>query len=131
MDALSVQAPVRDATTREQRGLDLYSEHGHRITCEDGVWLIPSQNGGTSVYEVTLGRRGESCECADHAFRNRSCVHIFAATICRAKTSTCDSCRKRFPNREMVEVTEDHESLTWFPGNLLCEECAAYSDVPA
>jgi hypothetical protein len=26
--------------------------------------------------------------------------------------------------RDGVEVTEEHESLTWFPGDLLCRECA-------
>jgi hypothetical protein len=36
----------------------------------------------------------------------------------------CSDCPKWLPGREMVEVTEEHESLTWFPGDLLCRECA-------
>jgi hypothetical protein len=131
MATTSVPAPAREATTREARGLELYCEQGYRITYADGVWFIPTQNDETSVYEVVIGRRGESCECSDFEFRGQSCKHVFCALIARAKTSSCDCCRKRFPNREIIEVTEDHESLTWFPGNLLCEECAAYSDVPA
>jgi hypothetical protein len=26
----------------------------------------------------------------------------------------CSDCPKRLPRREMVELTEEHESLTWF-----------------
>jgi hypothetical protein len=118
-------------STREQRGLQLFEEHGSEITYEDGVWYVPSQHDATSVYEVTLGHRGEACECSDFEHRGQSCKHVFCALIARAKTSSCDCCRKRFPIREIVEVMENHESLTWFPGNLLCEECAAYTDVPA
>ena len=41
------------------------------------------------------------------------------------RTATCVGCGERFRHRELVEVTEDHESLTWFPGDLLCiAECA-------
>jgi hypothetical protein len=36
----------------------------------------------------------------------------------------CSDCPKRPPVREMVEVTEEHESLTWFPGHLLHYERA-------
>jgi len=37
----------------------------------------------------------------------------------------CDGCGERFPGREMVEVVADHESLTFFEGNKICQECAA------
>ncbi len=43
----------------------------------------------------------------------------------RMRERTCDGCGERFPGREMVEVVEDHESLTFFEGNKICRECAA------
>jgi hypothetical protein len=112
-------------STRESRGLQLFRDHAEEIVFEDGVWLVPSQHDATSVYEVTIGRRGESCECADFEFRGGPCVHIHAATIARAKTASCAGCGGRFRHRELVEVTEDHENLTFFPGDKLCRrECA-------
>lgn len=38
----------------------------------------------------------------------------------------CVGCGERYPHRELIEVTEDHESLTFFPGDRLCvRECAS------
>jgi len=37
----------------------------------------------------------------------------------------CDSCRERFAGRDLVEVREDHGSLTFFEGDELCEACAS------
>ena len=110
-------------STREQRGIALYEEHGERIRFEGGVWLVPSQGAGTSVYEVTIGRRGDVCECADFEHRGLPCKHIAAATIARAKTAPCSGCSGRFAHRELEEVTEDHSSLTWFVGDRLCPGC--------
>jgi hypothetical protein len=88
------------------------------------VWLVPSQRDATSVYEVTLGRRGESCECADFEHRGESCKHIVAATIARAKSTTCSCCGHRFPWKfEVHEVHVDLELLAWFPGDRLCADC--------
>jgi hypothetical protein len=33
-------------------------------------------------------------------------------------------CPKRPPVGEMVQATEEHESLIWVPGDLMCRECA-------
>jgi hypothetical protein len=100
-------------------------EHGDEIRFEDGTWFVPSQHEATSVYEVTLGRRGESCECADFEFRGGSCLHIYAATIARAKTTTCSCCGQRIPNRMVTIVEEEHELLTWFAGDAICGTCVA------
>jgi hypothetical protein len=126
MASISVPASPKEATPRVERGLRLFEEHGSEITFKDGVWLVPSQHVGTSVYEVTLGRRGESCECADFEVRHPEggCKHIVAATIARAKTAPCAGCGQRFRHRDLYEVHEDHDSLTWFEGDLLCERCA-------
>jgi hypothetical protein len=110
-------------TTRELRGLQLYRDHAEEIRFENGVWLVPSQNDATSVYEVVLGRRGESCECADYERRVRSCKHIAGATIARAKTGICSGCGQRFKHRDLVEVAGD-DNLTFFEGDALCHECA-------
>jgi hypothetical protein len=91
--------------------------------------LVPSQSGGTAVYEITLGRRGEFCECADFEHRGSGCKHIVAATIARAKTAPCEGCGKRFRHRDLYEVQDWHESLTWFPGQLLCRGCAAATGI--
>jgi len=118
----SVQQPEQQST-RELRGLALYKEHGDEIEFENGAWLIPSQSALTSVYEVVLGRRGESCECKDFEFRGGQCIHVYAAVIARSKTAACSGCRRRIRHRDLIEVTEDHESLTWFPGDQLCGPC--------
>lgn len=112
-------------STRELRGIALYEEHGERIRFdrESRVWLVPSQREATSVYEVTIGRRGDVCECADFEHRGVSYVHIHAATIARAKTATCSGCSGRFPHRDLEEVTEDHGSLAWFVRDRLCPGC--------
>jgi hypothetical protein len=124
MTTTTIAQPAHPST-RELRGLALYEEHGTEIWFEDGVWLVPSQHDATSVYEVTLGRRGEFCECADFEFRGGRCLHIYAATIAWAKTAPCSGCSERFRHRDLVEV---QESLTYFEGDLLCHGCWQGSD---
>ncbi len=109
-------------STRELRGLTLYEEHAEEITFEDGVWLIPSQHDATSLYEVVIGRRGESCVCMDFERRGSACKHIHAAAIARAKTAPCMGCGQRFPRRDLHEVGDDN--LTFFEGDRLCRSCA-------
>jgi len=46
------------------------------------------------------------------------------ATLPATKQRSCAGCGGKFTARELGEVTEDHESLTWFPGGELCRECA-------
>lgn len=111
---------------RVLRGQELYREHSGEICFEGSVWYVPSQHDATSVYEVLLGRRGEMCERADFEHRGSTCKHIAAATIARAKTAPCVARGQRFPRREPVEVTEDHESLTWFVGDKLCRQGCAH-----
>jgi SWIM zinc finger len=114
-------------STRELRGIALYRDHADEIRFEDGTWIVPSQHDATAGYEVTLGRHGESCECRDFEFRGGQgpCAHIYAAIVARAKSAPCSSCGRRFRDRELVEVTEDQESLTWFVGDKLCRrDCA-------
>lgn len=104
----SIVSRVLEPNTRELRGIALFEERGHEIRFEDGVWLVPSESSGTSVYEVVIGRRGDVCECRDFTEPRRGrqmgdpCKHIIAATIARAKTATCSGCGSRFPHRELT-----------------------------
>jgi hypothetical protein len=122
----SLAQPAPPSTTRVERGRQLWEEHGDEIRFEHGVWLVPSQHDLTSVYEVVLGRRGESCECADFEYRGESgsaCKHIVAATTARAKSTLCDCCGNRVPWRFVSEVREEDELLSWFAGDRLCADC--------
>ncbi len=121
----SLAQPAHQSTTRVDRGRQLWEEHANEIRFDaaGGVWLVPSQHEGTSVYEVTLGHRGEFCECADFEFRGEACKHILAATIARVKSTTCSCCGNRVPWRFVTEVTEDDGLLAWFVGDVLCDAC--------
>jgi hypothetical protein len=128
MASISVQRDERQST-RELRGRDLYLEHADEIRFEDGVWLVPSQHDATSVYEVTLGRRGEFCECADFEHRSQACKHMVAAMIFRAKTGPCAEGGRRFRHRDLYPVPEG--DLTYFDGdeqmvNTFAEQAKAY-----
>jgi hypothetical protein len=126
----SVPTFPREATTRIERGRRLYAEHADQIWFDRRLrcWIVPSQHDGTSVYEVHLAAE-EVCECKDFEYRSPEggCVHIIAATLCKAKTFACCGCGDRFPNRELYEVPDGH--LTFFEGDALCEECAGWHGV--
>ncbi len=109
-------------STREARGLALYRGHKDEIRFERGVWLVPSLSEKTTVYEVKIGTKGSSCECADHSHRGVDCLHIHAATVARAKTRECAGCSGRFRGRDLVDVGDD--SLVFFEGDELCRPCA-------
>lgn len=70
-----------------------------------------------------------NCTCPDFHRRNAQCKHALAAyALARAarptpKLPSCTSCEGRFPHAELIEVTHDDGSLTWFPGDLLCQTC--------
>ena len=108
--ATTESSAIAHPSTRGQRGLVLYREHAAeiRFDAQERVWLVPSQNDATSVYEVTLGARGEFCECADFEHRGARCKHVYAATIARSKTRPCSGCGGLFPRRELVEVGPEH-----------------------
>jgi hypothetical protein len=46
--------PAQESTTRIERGRKLYAEHGDQIWFDRRLrrWIVPSENDGTSVYEV-------------------------------------------------------------------------------
>ncbi len=120
MDTRSL-AHLAHPSTRFERGIALAQEHFEEITrIAPWIWSVPSCS-GAGVYACNL-KTGE-CSCPDRAPEGETDKHVVAARYKKAKTATCSGCSERFRHRELTEVTEDHESLTWFPGDLLCDGC--------
>ncbi len=122
MASTSLPASAKEATTRVQRGRDLYAAHADEIRFEHGAWLVPSATVEGRFYAVRLGPV-ERCECPDHEHRGAKCLHVTAATIAKAKSTTCSCCGHRVPWRFVTEVQEEHELLSWFVGDRLCADC--------
>jgi hypothetical protein len=114
-------------TTREQRGLQLFRERGDEINHLRGsVWVVPSCS-GERRYVVDLER--DTCSCEDSIRREDRCKHVHAAVIARAKSGWCVGCGGWFPHRQLIEVLEGHESLTFFEADILCVGCAEGSGI--
>ena len=71
-----------------------------------------------SVYDSEAGARVDHDGCSG---TGRARVFVYPKV---GWLRACDGCGERFPAREMVEVVEDHESLTFFLGDEVCRECA-------
>jgi hypothetical protein len=122
MVTMSLPQPTTPSTTREQRGLQIWRERGAEIRHLSGSrWAVPSCS-GTCVYIVDLHQ--DTCSCSDAIWNGGGCKHLIAASVARAMTGECAGCGDRFPHRQLVEVLEDHEALTYFEGDQLCECCA-------
>jgi hypothetical protein len=121
-------APHAHPSTREERGLALYREHGDEIRhVRSSVWCVPSCT-RASVYLVDLA--GVVCTCGDMPPVGEVCKHVYAALIVRAKTAECAGCGGRSRRRDMVECVEDnHDNLTYFDGDHLCPSCADNASV--
>ncbi len=81
---------------------------------------------GGSVYSVDP--EAWTCSCPDFHRRGKGCKHALSCyVLVRAsrppKLPSCTACGGRFPHAELVEIMEDDESLTWFPGDKLCKSC--------
>lgn len=113
---------VRTAATRADRALALYVEHFEEIAASfrDGVYRVPSGGEEGESFAVRL-TPAPSCTCPDH--EGGECEHVIAVRVVRKKTASCSSCGRRYRHRELKEITEDHESLTWFVGDQLCKGC--------
>ncbi len=84
MDTTTVAHPPTP-DTRELRALALYRERRQDIVLIGrDTYEVPSQS-GARVYEVVYGGEVETCTCADHTYRDLSCVHLLAVGVCRAK----------------------------------------------
>ena len=117
-------APRR--TTRQQRGIALFREHGAQIEHVEGWrWRVPSCS-GSGAYLVDL--RTESCECPDTPPEGEVCKHTVAATIARAKSADCPGCGKKVRRRHLRPVPEDHPTLGGLVDEL-CQPCAVSQGV--
>jgi hypothetical protein len=135
-------------STRAERALELFREHGADIErIGEDLYLIPSCS-SRRFYKVRYGGKHEHCSCPD---RRTPCKHLLAVGLAyaarrsgikvrtisvagdpfkaaakrRASTAECAGCGQLFPRGDLVEV---QESLTYFEGDLLCEECWHGSD---
>jgi hypothetical protein len=111
------------------RGLGLYELHGDAILQSyqgGGRYLVPSGTEAAKVYEVRVGSRPERARCECVGFQHhKHCSHIVAAQRVHSQSAVCGGCGRRTWRRELVEVHEEHESLTCYPGDRLCRvECA-------
>jgi cytidylate kinase len=120
----SLAHPAHQSTlklsARLQRGIALGEERFeeiHRIA--PWIWEVPSCS-GEHTYTVYL--KTSCCSCPDRVQEGERCKHETAARYVKARTAKCSGCCKRFRHRELYSVSEDH--LTFFEGELLCEECA-------
>src|SRR5205085_2217105 len=106
MASTTIARSGQESTTRLERGWALYSEHASEIIASysRGVWLVPSQSDGTSVYEVRLGHHGSDCECQDFEHRGERCKHIIAARYAAANSERCAFCGNRFPYGQLQPV---------------------------
>jgi hypothetical protein len=61
----TIAQPGQEPQTRIERGRKLYAEHADEIWFDRRLrcWIVPSENDGTSVYEVILRRDEETCVC--------------------------------------------------------------------
>lgn len=122
MDTAEYTATIQAATTREERGLQLFLDHSGEIwRVEPHVYRVPSCSGDT-VYLVVTRRGHEFCPCPDHYYQGGRCKHLVGAHTFRAKSGECADCKGRFLRRGLHEVGDDH--LTFFEGEELCPDCA-------
>ena len=106
---------------RADRALRLYVEHFEEIarSFRAGLYRVPSCT-GAAVYSVRLVPE-PYCSCPD--FKGGPCKHVAAVEVVRKRTAPCSGCGRRFRPGQLVEVEEDHGSLTWFVGDRLCGGC--------
>ena len=91
---------------REQRGLALAALY--RIEQVDGKWLVPSQKGNGTTYEVDPERR--HCDCPDHEQRGVKCKHMFAVEFVQTrerKPDGTETVTRTFKVTERVTYKQD------------------------
>jgi transposase len=67
---------------RQAKGLEIAARM--RLTYENGIWLVPSQNGG-GTYRVVLKKDGNGCTCPQFELTGKDCKHILAAQFVRER----------------------------------------------
>ena len=117
-----IERTLPQPATRFTRGIALGIAKFRRIErTAPWTWEVPSETDVERTYLVDL--KAGTCPCADRTPAGEVDKHVVAARYVKAKTANCSGCRRRIRHRDLTEVTEDHESLTWFVGDLLCWSC--------
>lgn len=101
-----------------------------RVRLREGQVRFLVKGSGGAVYVVNT--TDWSCSCPDAHRRGKGCKHGLASFVMWRtaqprrvpRVRTCAGCSGRFPAGEMVEVMEEHESLTFFVGDPICASCA-------
>jgi hypothetical protein len=110
------------------RGLGIFELRAEEILASyqgGGRWLVPSGTETNRLYEVRVGTRRERNRCECRGFvSHHHCSHLVAAERVAKRSALCDGCGVRVWVWDMVGVLAEHESLTFFVGDLVCEECA-------
>ena len=131
-----IPAPPTEANPHEPtpefilRGRGLFATYRDELCyLGGGSWLVPSGSTSGKAYVVRVGvARPDRCECRGFASHGH-CSHVVCASIAHKKSAVCDSCGERHYWPELIEVTEDHASLTWFVGDVVCRRCARGTDI--
>jgi hypothetical protein len=72
---------------RQQKAIEIAAKS--RLTCQGGVWLVPSQSGPTE-YTVDPDPQTPSCSCPDFEARQLRCKHIYAVEITLSRKIVTD-----------------------------------------
>ncbi len=121
----ATEAPPTPEPAYVLRGLGIFELRADDILASyqgAGRYIVPSGTTANGLYEVRVGVRRNRCECRGWASHGH-CSHVVAASRVAKRSAVCDGCGERRWDRELVEVTEDHDSLTWFVGDRLCGGC--------
>ena len=127
MDTIRIAHPAHPETpgheTSNERGHALASSRFEEISSSwrRGTWHVPDSSQEELLHVVVLVPVSR-CSCDEHKPGWR-CEHVVAAEAVKRATAPCTGCGRRFPHRDLTEVTEDHESLTFFEGDRLCDGC--------
>jgi hypothetical protein len=66
---------------REEQGRIIAKMNGSIKRINDTSYVVNSQSGNTSTYNVNTTQLGRVCSCPDHKFRGVKCKHIYAVEI--------------------------------------------------
>jgi transposase len=93
---------------REQRGLALAALY--RIEPKDGKWIVPSQTGNGTRYEVDPSPTHPTCTCPDHRDRGDKCKHMFEVEFTLTRERAADgleTIERTFTVREKITYKQD------------------------
>ena len=99
------------------------------------------RSGSKLCRSYLVDQRSWECECPDHRRRQAACKHALACWVLErayrpspealgSGESECSGCGGRFAARELTELDEEnHDNLTYFHGDKLCQTCADNASV--